>query len=102
MAIPRQYEDDEWYVIEIEEVVPVEEKPMYDWKTLSGAIEAVEDIQDLILEPNAERVQEDWWMLGVPPTICKNNPYKLLYYSSELIRVSLITANIVKHGLGGR
>lgn len=100
MAIPRRYEDDEGYVVEIEEGVPVEEEPMYNWRTLEGAIEAVEDIQDLILEPNAERVREDWWMLGVPHVICKNNPYRLLNRGAEAVRIGLVITNVVKNGIG--
>ena len=68
--------------------------------TLEDWIEFVEMNQDLVLEPNAERVQEDWWMLGVPHVICKNNPYRVLNRGAEAVRLGLVITNVVKNGIG--
>lgn len=55
----------------------------------------VEDLQDLFLEPNAGRLEEDWQGLGVPAVFCKNNPYRLLYKASEGVRIGLMVGSFI-------
>lgn len=58
-------------------------------KDLNDIIDDIEDFQSLVLETNAERLEEDWWMLGYPTALCKNNPYRLAYRVSEGVRLGL-------------
>lgn len=63
--------------------------------TLNDMIDNLEDFQDLVLETNAERVREDWDMLGLPRWVCDNNPYQLLYKASEGVRLGLLVTSFV-------
>ena len=58
--------------------------------TLNEVIDEIEDFNDLVLEPNAGRVRDDWANLGYPSSLCENNPYRLLYKASESVKVGLM------------
>ena len=55
-----------------------------------GIAQVIEDFNDLTLDPNADRVEQDWKELNVPNIISRNNPYRMLYKASEGVRIGFI------------